>query len=113
MEHENHPTLQARSNDSIDEYNVYGPLQNVLAEVKQGIKILHSITLKNHYYFVKASFLKLQYVLFDGRRRIGELKQIKHRAKRFFKITLQDDSDSLLFSLYLLAHPIRHNQSTI
>jgi hypothetical protein len=112
LEHDNHPTLRAHTTDTIEAYHVYGPLKTLLAEVKQGIKILHSITLKNHYYFVKESFFKLQYSLFDGRSRIGELRQIKTNAKRFFKITLQEDKDGLLFSLYLLAHPIRHQQIT-
>lgn len=113
MVHDNHPTLQARSVKKDKTYTVYGPLKNVLAEVTCGLKILHSITLMNHYYFVKESFLKLQYSLFDGRDLIGEIKKIKTQAKQFFKVTLQDDSDSLLFSLFLLAQPIRQRHQTI
>ena len=81
--------------------------KNQLAKVAMGIKIIHSIIEAEKYYFVKAAFWKIKYLVYDGRMVINRLETIRTNHKRFFKISTQNDDFVIVLALYLLARGVR------
>ena len=88
-------------------YQITDNKNNLKSTISTGFKIIHSIVKMDKYYFVKASFWKIHYKLFDDRIMKSELYVTKRRGKRLFKVVLKEDDFINLFSLFLLAHELR------
>lgn len=80
---------------------------DVKSLISTGFKIIHSVVKMDKYYFVKASFWKVHYKLYDDRMLKSELFVTKQNGKRYYKVVLKEDDHVNLFSLYLLAHELR------
>ena len=102
-------TLFAKSNlfKLQNRYVIFNNEEKVLATVRAGVKIIHSIIQAENYYFVKASLFKMQYELYDNRVLIGELKVVRHNHKRYFHISSTKEDFTAIFALFLLAHAVR------
>lgn len=109
VETELYPTLYAKSNffKLQNRYVIYNQEDTILASVRVGVKIIHSIIQADSYYFVKASFFKMFYELYDNRTLIGELKVVRYNHKRYFEISSTTNDFTSIIALFLLAHAVR------
>ena len=90
-----------------DRYVIVDPDDQELATISVGFKIIHKMIKQNKYYFIKSSFWKIRYKLFDDRTLIGELSLIKRKQKRYYKISTKTDDLVNVISLFLLAQQVR------
>ena len=88
-------------------YVIYNEGKERLANIRVGVKIIHSIIEADKYYFVKAAFWKIKYKVYDGRDVILNLEIIRKNGKRYYKIMSKEKDFLTAFSVFLLAQAVR------
>lgn len=95
-------------------YNVnYNPLKfknhfilknaekEAIIKISLGLKQLHKIEYKNKKYVCKASFLKINYRLYEGDKELGSILVKKDKKQRQYEVLLKDNVDEI-FAMCLL-----------
>jgi len=88
-------------------YIIYNEGKEKLANIRVGVKIIHSIIESDKYYFVKAAFWKIKYKVYDGRTVILNLEIVRKNGKRYYKIISKEDDFLTAFAVFLLAQAVR------
>jgi hypothetical protein len=88
-------------------YIIYNEGNEQLANIRVGVKIIHSIIEADKYYFVKAAFWKIKYKVYDDRTVILNLEIIRIKGKRYYKIITKDNDFLTSFAVFLLAQAVR------
>lgn len=88
-------------------YVIFNEGKEQLANIRVGVKIIHSIIEADKYYFVKAAFWKIRYKVYDGRTVILNLDIIRKNGKRYYKIISNETDFLTAFSVFLLAQAVR------
>ena len=102
-------------------YNVnYNPLKfknqfvlrnkekEAIVKMSLGLKQLHKLEYKNKKYMCKASFLKINYRLYEGDKEIAQIKVKKAGKQRQYEILLKDNVDEIFaMCLFIVAQTMR------
>lgn len=88
-------------------YIIYNEGNEQLANIRVGVKIIHSIIESDKYYFVKAAFWKIKYKVYDGRTVILNLEIVRKDGKRYYKIVSKEEDFLTSFAVFLLAQAVR------
>lgn len=89
-------------------YQLIDKAKNVVLDINTGIKRLHNFDLLDQHYFVKGSFARIAYQVYDDRQVVAWLKVVKVGKDRMFRIELLKGYDmSLVLGLYVIAQAVR------
>ncbi len=79
-----------------------------IVKISLGLKQLHKIEYNNKKYMCKASFLKINYRLYDGDKEIAQIKVSKENKQRQYVISLKDNVDEIFaMCLFIVAQTMR------
>ena len=79
-----------------------------IIKISLGLKQLHKIEYKKRKYVCKASFLKINYRLYEGDKEIGQIKVKKEGKQRRYEVLLKDNVDEIFsMVLYIVAQTMR------
>lgn len=79
-----------------------------IIKISLGLKLIHKIEYKTKTYICKASFLKINYRLYDGDKEIGSVKVTRVDKQRYFEIYLDNGTNEIFaMCLFVLAQTMR------
>lgn len=79
-----------------------------IIKISLGLKQLHKIEYKKKKYVCKASFLKINYRLYEGDKELGLIEVKKTDKQRHYEILLKDDVDEIFaMCLFIVAQTMR------
>lgn len=89
-------------------YQLLNKEKQTVLDINTGIKRLHNFDLIDQHFFVKGSFARIGYQVYDDRQVIAWLKVVKVDNKRMFRIELLKGYDmKIAIGLYIIAQAVR------
>jgi uncharacterized protein YxjI len=89
-------------------YQLLDKAKQTALDINTGLKRLHYFDLHDQHYFVKGSFARIAYQVYDDRRVVAWLKVVKVGNERMFRIEILNGYDmKLVLGLYIIAQAVR------
>ena len=89
-------------------YQILDKSKQSVLDINTGLKLLHNFDFHDKHFFVKGSFARIGYQVYDDRHVVAWLKVVKVGKERMFQIEVLKGYDiKLALGLYVIAQAVR------